>query len=138
MLGTIVGFCAAIIGAIILAFVNFKTNNPISWTVIALGFLVGYAVRTFGKGSDRVFGVVGAVISLIGCKLTDLAAFMLYYSSQGNIPLLTLFPQMAPGFVLDLVIKSFYPMDALYYPITAFIAYKVSIISSKKEKTEAK
>ena len=54
---------------------------------VGVGFLVGFAVRYFGKGMDQSFGVVGAVWSLLGCGLGNLLAVCGMVSKEQGIPL---------------------------------------------------
>ena len=65
-LGVVAGFIAAILGAGVWAAITVATNYQIGFMAIAIGLLVGYAVRTFGKGITSAFGVAGAILSLLG------------------------------------------------------------------------
>src|SRR5688572_28318618 len=61
------GFLASLIAAFIWALITYITHYQIGFMAIGVAFLVGYAVRYFGKGMTPAFGVVGAVFSLFGC-----------------------------------------------------------------------
>src|SRR5260221_13726610 len=54
------GFISAIIGAVIWAAVTVATGYQIGWMAVGVGFLVGVAVRKYGKGLTPMFGVIGA------------------------------------------------------------------------------
>jgi hypothetical protein len=54
---------ASLLGACVWAAITFATSFQIGWMAVGVGFLVGYAVRTLGKGIDKSFAVVGAVWS---------------------------------------------------------------------------
>lgn len=60
---------AAIIGGILWGIVTVATQFQIGYMAVAVGFLVGFANRQFGKGIDPVFGVIGGLFALIGCIL---------------------------------------------------------------------
>lgn len=66
-MGVVAGLIGALVGAALWAWITVLTDAQIGWMAIAVGFLVGLAVRIFGKGLDKVFGIVGAVLSLLGC-----------------------------------------------------------------------
>jgi len=56
VLAALAGGVAALLGACIWAAVTVTTNYQIGWMAVGVGFLVGYAVRSFGKGIDKSFG----------------------------------------------------------------------------------
>src|SRR5688572_27807031 len=76
LLGVIAGGLAMIIGALVWAAVSYFTNYQIGWLSIGVGFLVGIAIRTFGKGKSIAYGILGGLLSLIAVLLGNL----LFYS----------------------------------------------------------
>ena len=57
-LAVIGGIIAAAVGAAIWAVVTVVTGYQIGWMAVGVGFIVGFAVRIFGKGISKSFGVV--------------------------------------------------------------------------------
>lgn len=53
------GMVAAIAGGIAWAVVTVASGYQIGWMAIGIGFLVGMAVRTLGKGMTKTFGIAG-------------------------------------------------------------------------------
>ena len=100
---------AAAVGAALWALVSFATGMQIGWMAIGIGFLVGFAVRTFGKGSDPSFQVLGAVLSLFGCLAGNLLMVCLAASRQENIPLLAILTHLHPALIADLMVETFSP-----------------------------
>jgi hypothetical protein len=95
---------------------------------IGVGFLVAWAVRTFGKGRSQVFGVIGAVLALAGCVLGNLlsaAAFLAQAQSEplgGTISRVLSDPQLA----VQLMQAQFQAMDVLFYAIAAYEGFKLA------------
>ena len=127
-LGFIGGIAAAIIGAIIWAIITIVTDYQIGWMAVGVGFLVGLAVRQFGKGIDRVFGLVGAGLALIGCLAGNLLTIALLISQQEAVSLfnVVLFLMMTPAAVIEFMTITFSPMDLLFYGIAIYEGYKFS------------
>ncbi|HSL43983.1 MAG TPA: hypothetical protein VK897_11170, partial [Anaerolineales bacterium] len=72
LMGLIGGVAAMLVSAVIWGAITYFTEYQIGWMAIGVGFLVGVAIRFFGKGKTALFGVSGAVLALIGCLLGNL------------------------------------------------------------------
>ena len=125
-LALLAGCAAAAIGAALWAAVTVVTGLKIGWVAIGIGFLVGYAVRVFGKGSEPAFQVLGAVLSLLGCLAGNLLMVCVFASRQENIPLLTILTHLNPSIILDLMVETFRPMDVLFYGIAVYEGHRFS------------
>src|SRR5262245_23005581 len=86
LMGTAAGAVAGVVGAGAWALVTTLTHFQIGWMAVGIGFLVGIAIRTFGKGIDKVFGVIGAILALSGCVLGNLLAVCGMVASHQHIP----------------------------------------------------
>ena len=120
------GCAAAAVGATLWATISVATNMQIGWMAIGIGFLVGYAVRRFGKGSEPTFQVLGAILSLLGCLGGNLLMVCVVASRQENIPLLTILTHLHPSVILDLMVETFSPMDLVFYAIAVYEGYRFS------------
>jgi hypothetical protein len=129
VLGVIGGTIAAVIGAAIWAAITVATKFQIGWMAIGVGFLVGIAVRTFGKGITRTFGIVGAVLSLLGCMLGNVLSSCGFLSMQESIPYFQLVVSVIskPDVILELLKITFTPMDVVFYGIAVSEGYKIAI-----------
>ena len=96
-LGALAGLGAAIAGAAIWAAITAATEYQIGWMAIGVGFLVGFAVRVVGKGSEASFGVVGAVLALLGCLLGNLLTLAWFAAQQAPHT----FPHFTGSFVRE-------------------------------------
>jgi hypothetical protein len=115
LFGTIGGVVAAAIGAAIWAVITALTNFQIGWMAVGVGFLVGYAVRVCGKGIDKSFGAVAAILSLVGCLAGNLLTACIVISRHQQIPFFDLLSRLNPEVVVGLIRATFHPMDLLFY-----------------------
>ena len=121
------GGAAALLGASVWAAITFATSFQIGWMAVGVGFLVGYAVRTFGKGIDKSFAVVGAVWSLAGCAVGNLLSVIGVISNHQNIPFFDILEKLNPEIVASLMQATFNPMDLLFYGIAVYEGYRFSL-----------
>jgi hypothetical protein len=126
VLAILAGGAAALLGACVWAAVTFTTGFQIGWMAVGVGFLVGYAIRTFGKGIDKSFAVVGAVWSLAGCAVGNLFSVIGVISKHQNIPLFDILEKLTPEIVASLMQATFSPMDLLFYGIGVYEGYRFS------------
>ena len=120
------GAVAAVIGATIWAAITAVTHFQIGWMAVGVGFLVGFAVRICGKGIDMIFGIMGAILSLLGCLAGNLFAVCFAVSSAQSIPLLDLLSRLNPEITVKLMTATFSPMDLLFYGLAVYEGYKFS------------
>jgi len=134
--GIIGGIVAAAIGATIWAVITAVTNYQIGWMAVGVGFLVGYAVRISGKGIDKTFGVIGALLSLLGCVAGNLFTTCMLFSRHEHIPFLQVLYRLNLEIVIELMKATFNPMDLLFYGIAVYEGYRFSFRRLSKEELE--
>ena len=113
-------------GAALWAVVTITTGYQIGYIAVAVGFLVGFAMRQFGKGTDQVFGVVGAVLALLGCGLGNLFSACAVLSQQEGIPFFDVLSVLDLEIISELMAATFSPVDLLFYGIAIYEGYKLS------------
>lgn len=126
VLGVVAGVVAAVIGAVIWAVITVATEYQIGWMAVGIGFLVGYAIRYFGKGTDTMYGVAGSIIALLGCIAGNILTMVILVASHEHVEVATLLSRLTPGIAVDLFKDSFEAMDLLFYGIAVYEAYKYS------------
>ena len=126
VLGITGGAIGAIAGAIAWAIVVAVTNYQLGLMAIAVGFMVGYAVRFFGKGIDKVYGVIGAAFSLFGCLAGNLLAVIYFISVSEKVPYWEMLARIDISVMISLMIETFQPMDLLFYGIAVYEGYQIS------------
>ena len=125
--GIIAGVGAAIVGAILWASVTAITEYQIGWMAIGIGFLVGFAVRKFGQGVDRAFGLAGAGLALFGCMLGNLLTVCIVVAYQFDVSFMEVISSLNGTALSDIMAETFQPMDLLFYGIALWAGYKYSI-----------
>ncbi len=120
------GVAAAAVGAGVWAVVTALTHIQIGFMAIGVGFLVGYAVRTFGKGMSGAFGIIGAGFSLLGCLAGNLLAVCAALAEAESIPFSTVLANLNLGLITELMKVTFHPMDLLFYGIAVYEGYRFS------------
>jgi hypothetical protein len=118
------GLLAASAGAAAWALVTVLTGMQIGWMAVGIGFLVGLAVRKFGKGSAPSFQVLGAVLSLVGCLAGNLLAVCIFAGRSEDVPLMTILAGLTPSLAVRLIVETFSPMDLLFYGLAVYEGYK--------------
>jgi hypothetical protein len=126
IMAALAGGAAALIGGCAWAAITVMTNYQIGWMAVGIGFLVGYAVKTFGKGIDRSFGIVGAVWSLAGCAAGNLLTVVGTIAKQQNIPVMNILEKLDAEIIASLMQATFNPMDVLFYGIAVYEGYRFS------------
>jgi hypothetical protein len=132
-LGIIGGIVAALAGAAVWAVVTVTTGFQIGWMAVGVGFLVGIAVRTLGKGMDTTFGIAGAILALLGCLLGNLFAVCGMIASQQEMGFFDVLSQLNLQLVGELMVATFSPMDLLFYGIAIYDGYKLSFRQVSEE-----
>ena len=123
-MGIFAGFFAAIAGAATWGLVTAYTGYQIGYMAIGVGFLVGFAVRVAGKGIDPSFGVVSAVLSLLGCVLGNLWTMTYFLAANQGVPFLKAVAQLNPDIAVNIMVSTFNYMDILYYGLALYFGFK--------------
>ncbi len=125
-LGCAAGVVAAAIGAALWAMISYMTEYQIGWMAIGVGFLVGIAVRQFGKGTDTSFGILGGALALAGCLAGNLLTICLVLSREKAMSLLDVISRLDADLVVTLMGATFNPMDLLFYGLAIYAGYRYS------------
>jgi len=131
--GAIAGSIAALAGAAVWALFTALTNYQIGLMAIGVGFLVGYAVRTFGKGIETIFGIMGAALSLLGCILGNFGSVLIALSMDQSIPFDMLLKSLTFDTFFDVMAQTFHPMDLLFYGFSVYEGYRFSFRKIKEK-----
>ncbi len=124
--GSLAGVAAAVLGAGLWGVITAVTKYQIGWMAVGVGFLVGMAVRTFGKGIDKSFGIAGAAISVLGCMAGNLLAICIMISQQQQVPFSQILSGLTPEVATRLMKATFNPMDLLFYGLAVYAGYRFS------------
>jgi hypothetical protein len=129
LMGLIGGGIAMLAAAAVWGAVTYFAEYQISWMAIGVGFLVGIAVRTLGKGRTPLFGFSGAALALLGCMLGNYIFYAGVIARQESVSFLEVFTYFifSPADMLDLFIAAFDFMDLLFYGLAAYVGYATAL-----------
>jgi hypothetical protein len=126
-LALVAGTMAAGAGVAAWVGVSVMTNAEAEWMAIGLGILTGVVVRMGGKGFDRVFGVLGALLTAIGCFAAIVLAgcHFVAIKSEG-VTLMEAFGALTPEMFREIFAATFDRIDAAFYGVALLAAFRIS------------
>jgi len=125
------GVGAAIVGAVLWAAITVISGWKLGVVAIAIGYIVGQAIRTAGKGNDQKFAILGAVCALFGCVLGDVLGDLAAVATMqgvGTERLLALLGTQGIDLIGRIVVKSFDAMDLVFYAIAVYEGFRFSVV----------
>ena len=136
LMGLIGGTVAMLISAIIWGVVSYVTNYQIGWMAIGVGFLVGIAVKFFGKGKSMMFGISSALLALIGCVLGNLIFYSGIIAREESAAFLqVLFVLLSkPAAAIEVFSIAFGFMDILFYVLAAYVGFSTAMDLKRSRK----
>lgn len=123
--GIVCAVIASLVGAAAWGLISVSTGFQIGYMAIGIGFLVGYAMRQ-GKGIRPIFGIIGAVLALIGCVLGDYLSIIGFIAQQYDIAYSDVFFSMDFADIFPLLIENLASMTILFYGFAVYEGYKFS------------
>lgn len=136
-LGLVYGSIAAVLGALIWAAITVSTQYQIGYMAVAIGFMVGFAVRKGGKGIDKIFGISGAVLSLLGCLAGNFLSIVGYVADAEGLGYFDTLSQINYSVMPSLMVETFRPLDLLFYGIAIYEGYRFSFRQLTDEEISA-
>ena len=129
LMGLIGGGIAMLVGAIAWGAITYFTEFQISWMSIGVGFLVGVAIRFFGKGKTMIFGISGAVLALLGCLLGNLIYYSGAIAVEEGTSFLNVFSFLLlnPAAIIEIFTLAFDFRDLLFYAIAAYAGFSAAM-----------
>lgn len=131
MLAVLGAAVASVVGAAVWGGVTYATGYQIAYVAIAVGFLVGFTVRSLGHGATPPFGVVGGAFSLFGCALGNLLGVVGFLAKETEDSYFATLGNLNVEVAVELMKFTFSPMDLLFYGIAAFCGFKYSMVADQ-------
>lgn len=125
-LGALAGLAAGIIGAGIWMAVTAGLNLHVGYVALGVGALVGLAIRVAGNGRGPIFGLMGAIFTLLGCVSGEVLAQVQALTSDQHDFYSTL-TSVDMGQMISGIFTQAGPIDYLIYGIGIFEGYKLSM-----------
>lgn len=120
------GLATAIVGAGVWAAVTVATQMELGIMAIAVGYLVGQAIRVTGHGRSQKFGILGAICGLVGCVLGNLLSAVVFFSQQEHVALMNVLSHATPDFLMALMKEFTQALDFVFYAIAIYEGYRFS------------
>jgi len=136
LMGLIGGGVAMLVGALVWGAITYFTEYQIGWIAIGIGFLVGVAIRFFGKGKTLIFGIAGAVLALIGCLLGNFIFYAGVIAREESVSFLEIFFLLLlnPAATLEVFTIAFDFMDILFYGLAAYAGFSAAMDIKRNRK----
>ena len=122
------GLAASLVGAGLWAVITISAHMQIGFMAVGVGFLVAWAVRRFGQGTQPVYGVIGAALALFGCVGGNLLSACGFLAAAQGKP----FSEVLNGVLADpalgvrLLQATFNGMDVVFYAIAVYEGYTLA------------
>jgi hypothetical protein len=129
LMGLIGGSVAMLVGAVVWGAITYFTEYQIGWMAIGVGFLVGIAIKFFGRGKSMIFGLSGAALALLGCILGNLIFYSGIIAREEGASFLEifLFFLRTPLAALEVFTIAFDFKDILFYVLAAYAGFSASM-----------
>ena len=124
VMGTLAGLVASVAGAGAWAAITIMTEYQIGFMAIGIGLLVGFAVQLTGKGMSQSFGVVAAVMSLLGCALGNVLTVTYFVAAGEEMAFMDVLGQLNATIVVGMLGATYEAMDVLFYALAGYFGYK--------------
>ena len=118
------GLAAAVLGAVLWAGFVYVTNYELGLIAVAVGALVGFAVRKAGQGVDPKFGVLGAVCAAFGWALGTLLVVVAMVSKAADVSMLDVVGRLGLGGCISAAIENGDAMELLFLGIAVYEGWK--------------
>ena len=109
--GVLYAVAACIVGAVAWGLISVSTGRQIGFMPIAIGFMVGFAMRK-GKGIRPIFGIIGAALSLISCVLGDFFSIIGYISQDYKMSYFDVLVSVDYGEIFSIMLENVMSMTA--------------------------
>jgi hypothetical protein len=120
------GILAAVAGAVLWALFVYLTQIKLGLVVVAVGALVGYAIRQTGHGVDKQFGILGAACAAFGWALGTVLCDIAFVAKDVGRPFFDVLTSLGIGESVSLAFRAADAMDLLFLAIAVWEGYKLS------------
>jgi hypothetical protein len=136
LMGFIGGVIAMLVSAIIWGTITYFTEYQIGWMAIGVGYLVGVAIKFFGRGKTMTFGILGAALALVGCVLGNFMFYsgMIAHEESTSFLNVFFFFLFSPVATIELFTLAFDFMDILFYALAAYAGFSTAMDIKRNQK----
>ncbi len=124
--GILAGIIVGFIGAIAWGALTVATNYQIGYMAVAIGAGVGFAIRKFGNGIEKIFGFWGAGIALLSVFIGNFLSIIGFIANEENLGYIETLVEFDYAYFPALMKATFRGMDLLFYGIAVYEGYHFS------------
>jgi hypothetical protein len=118
------GLTAAVLGAVLWAAVTVASEYKLGLMALAVGYIVGQAIRIAGQGVDAKFGYLGAACGFLGCAGGAVLCNIVFFAQAKSLSFAQTLNILTPELLTRLVQITIDPMDILFVGIGVYEGYK--------------
>lgn len=130
----IFGTIASVLSAILWTVFTLVTGFQLGIMALAVGAIVGFTVRFTGKGISKKFGVIGALLSLIGCLLGNILSLTQLVAVYNNLNFWDLLFSLNLKTMFLMLVDWFDPVDIVFYSIAVYEGFRFSLVQITEKK----
>lgn len=123
-LAIIGGIGVWLIGSILWATITVVTWYQVGYMALFIWLWVGYAFRYLGKWTDKIFGVMSALIAFLSCIVGNILTILVYVSQIQGISYIDAIAAVDWLMLPEVLISTFDPIDFIFYGLAIYTGYK--------------
>ncbi|MBF0575368.1 hypothetical protein [Dysgonomonas sp. GY617] len=131
-MGLVGGVLASVLCILVWSLITVLTKYQITYMAIGVGFAVGFSIQKLGKGITPIYGVIGAILSLLTCFIGNLISSICLIADEVNFSYSEAFSSLDSDTIIMIVKETFQFMDLVFYGIAIYTGYICSIKSDPK------
>lgn len=120
------GLGAAAVGAVGWALFTYLTGTELGLVAVAVGALVGTAVRRAGRGVDPIFGVIGGACAALGWAAGTLLTVAAMICKEFGVPLGDVLARVGLNEMLAAAVRDGGVLDILFLGIAVWEGWRLS------------
>lgn len=129
-LGVLAGFAAMLVGMAVWVALTVSVEYQIGYMAVGVGVLVGLAMRWAGRGYNRAFSVIGALLALGGCVAGKLLVGCVARANSMGIDVGTALGSLDLDGVVAIMRGMFGPLALLFYALAALAGWKFAVVKN--------
>jgi hypothetical protein len=125
--GTLSGIGAFLIGTTVWAEVVQLTGYKLDWMALAVGLIIGYAIRLFGKSVEPApFGYIAGILAFFSSVIGNLLTACIMFSHIKKVPFFSLLSHLNPTTAFFFLRAVIGPFDVIFCIGAVLLAYYFS------------
>ncbi len=120
------GLAAALVGVALWAAFVYFTDTKLGLIALAIGVMVGFAVRKTGNGLDQRFGILGGVCAALGWALGTMLCDVAFIAKEVDQPFFAVMTNLGVTHTASIALGAADFMDIVFLAIAVYEGYKLA------------